>query len=357
MGKKFHKSLLLCPSTYSISNSFAELLGSLSDEYKTFDIRKKISNINLKIRSQIYRLPFAFRREWEARFFVNINKSILEEIKLTEPDLVFVYNSEFLLPDTCALIKKKAKLIFFLGDSPFFTPQNDYYLTCLKYADLILAPDSFWIFQLNTIGVKQTLFFVPGLDASSYNRISNVKSLVNTKSCDIIYTGACYLNSWGYKKVLLMNQFTVFDFMIYGNSAWKRWFSYFPELESHYNESGFIPVDKLNIMFNKAKLMPVDGNPAIFNGFHIRMLEALGSGVLPLVEYRSDVENFVFKDSEVMVPFIRDYSKARDLANYYLRNDNERAELASSLRSFIVTFYSPVRNSERIIDRINSLSK
>ena len=98
---------------------------------------------------------------------------------------------------------------------------------------------------------------------------------------EILYVGSSYLNSWGYKKALLMSRFTGFNFRIYGNSAWKRWFSFFPELEWVYNESGFIPQAKINRMFNMTKLIPVDGNPGILNGVHLRVSEALA-----LVLYR-----------------------------------------------------------------------
>ena len=123
-----------------------------------------------------------------------------------------------------------------------------------------------------------------------------------------------------------MNQFTKFNFRLYGNSAWKRWFKFFPELESYYKGTGHIPTLQLNKMLNKARLVPVDGNPAILNGFHLRLFEALGAGVLPIVEYRKDVEKILFGDSGLMVPLINDYTKAGDIARYYVNNENERAE-------------------------------
>ena len=58
-----------------------------------------------------------------------------------------------------------------MGDSPFYTPQNNYYLACLSYADLILSPDSFWSQQLCTIGLNNTMYFMPGPDGKSYFRI------------------------------------------------------------------------------------------------------------------------------------------------------------------------------------------
>ena len=61
-----------------------------------------------------------------------------------------------------------------MGDSPFYTPQNNYYLTCLSHADLILSPDSFWNQQLNTIGLNRTMYFIPGPDRRSYLKLTTL---------------------------------------------------------------------------------------------------------------------------------------------------------------------------------------
>ena len=349
MDKHFQKTLLLCVSKYSLYNSLLDLLSELSEECKGYDVRGGINAFNQRVQTQMYRFPYKIRNNWEKSFLSKINRNIVNEFHSYHPDLVLVYNSEYLLPKTCELIKKSAKLIFFMGDSPFFTHTNNYYLPCLNYSDLILAPDTFWINQLNTLGIHQTSFFIPGLDGKSYYPVADENILKKIESLEILYTGASYVNSWGYKKALLMNQFAGFNFKLYGNSAWKRWFVFFPGLESVYNESGYIPTERLNKMFNKTKIIPVDGNPAILNGFHLRLFEALGAGALPLVEYRRDVDEFLFRGCDAKAPLIRDYRKAGDVAKYYLINESERIQLAQSLRKFIILEYNPARNSERLI--------
>jgi spore maturation protein CgeB len=176
------------------------------------------------------------------------------------------------------------------------------------------------------------------------------------EATEIMYTGMSYVNSWGYKKAMLMNQFTSLNFKLYGNSMWKRWFRFFPQLESHYIESGFIPTVLLNKMFNKTKLIPVDGNPAILNGFHLRLFEALGSGALPLTEYRKDIETLLFKNSGIKIPLIKDYNKASDLANYYLKNESERKETVHSMNAYVLQEYSVLKNAERLLEFLDNMS-
>ncbi len=348
----YSKSLLLCPQRYSLFNSFTQMLRVISDDVVGLDIRTRISPKELKMNSQIFRLPHALRAKWEFRFLKKANKIILDEFEKQQPDLVFIYNSEFLLPETCQSIKKKAKLIFFLGDSPFYTPTNNYYLSLLQHADLILSPDTFWLEQLNMTGIMKTCFFLPSIDHSSYFQLKAEQIGKEIHETDILYVGNSYLDSWGYKKALLMNNFVDFNFELYGSSGWERWFKYFPDLKKKYTYCDHIQTEKLNKMFNKARIIPVDGNPGIINGIHIRVMEALGSGALPLIEYRKDVENIIFKGFGSELPLIRNYSKAEDAARYYLNNEIERKDLHLKMKDFISKKYSPENNAEVICNLI-----
>ena len=346
MGKKFGRALLLCPEKYSLFNSFYDILSEMADEVRGYDIITAIKKGDARINRQAFRLPFSIRNKWESYFLDKINTMLLKEVRDFNPDLILVYNSVYLLPETCSLLKKRSRLVFFMGDSPFYTPQNNYYLSCLAYADLILSPDSFWNKQLNTMGMKNTIYFIPGPDCKSYFRIEKAgKDHEEEGEREILYVGSSYLNSWGYKKALLMSRFSSFNFRIYGNSAWKRWFSFFPELQSVYEESNFIPQEKLNRMFNMTRLIPVDGNPGILNGVHLRLFESLSAGALPLIEYRDDVDGLLFKDFSGELPLIKDYGKAADVATYYLKNERERSELAAAMSEYINRHYNSAANA------------
>lgn len=349
MPHKFEKSLLLCPPQYSLNGTFKEILNILSDELHELDIRQFAGPADINIHTQIFRFPFSVRNRWESYFMNKLNEGFKDYFRKLMPDLVMVYNSEFLTPESCELIKQSSKLIFFLGDSPFYTTGNNNYLSILKYANLILTPDTFWAQQLNTIGLTNTRYFAPCINNAQYFEIEETKIEKDIPSCEILYSGMSYVNSWGYKKALFMNQFTEYDLRIYGSKHWKKWFRDFPALRDKYIESGYIPIERLNAMMNRSKLIPVDGNPGILNGFHLRLLEALGSGALPVVEYRTDVENELFRGCGSIAPLVRDYRKAGEIAGYYLKNENERKELSRTLKDHVNSQYSPEKNSERIL--------
>lgn len=352
MAKRFEKSLLICSDRHSLFSSLKEILGELSGEVAAYDTSATVSRTDSLIQSQALRMPYSIRAKWETSFQRRVNNELLAFIRKYKPDLVTVYNSEFLLPETCAEIKSGSKLVFYLADSPFYTPQNNYYLTVLSYADLILSPDTFWSKQLNTIGLANTLYFIPAPDRSYFSRITDRSSLGGVPETEVLYVGSSYFNSWGYKKALLMSRFVGFNFHLYGNSMWKRWFRFFPELEAKYTESKYIPTERLNRMFNMAKLIPVDGNPGILNGFHLRTFEALNAGALPLIEYREDLDRQLFNGCGIKLPLITDYSKAGEVAGYYLKNENERRETVDTLIGFIMRKYEKTNNAELLSEAL-----
>jgi len=149
-----------------------------------------------------------------------------------------------------------------------------------------------------------------------------------------------------------MNYFTRFDFRLYGNSAWRRWFSFFPDLEKVFTDSGFIAQEEMNRMYNRAAVIPVDGNPGIINGVHLRMFEALAAGALPLIEYRNDVDSLLFNGFEDQLPLVRDYRKVADMAEYYLNNERERSGLVYRMDEFLAREYSHELNASRLAEAL-----
>lgn len=345
------KSLLLCPERISLNRILTSILDNFSGDVATFDVGSAIGRNRLFINTQMRRFSYAVRSRWETYFLRQANEYILDKISEYKPDLVMVYNSEFLLPETCLKIKEESKLLFFLGDSPFYTPQNDYYLACLNHADLVLVPDTFWISQLNTMGLDRTLYFIPGIDETIYHRLEGAEDN-NEEETEILYAGTSYKNSWGYRKAVLMSRLSGFKTRIYGNDAWERWFPFFPELKPLYRRSDYIPSEKLNRMFNRTKIIPVDGNPSIINGTHLRLLEALAAGALPLIEYRKDVVDEIFGNSGINLPVIRSYNSAFEVASYWLSNEAERLKTVGSMRAFIQEKYSAEKNAGRIRERL-----
>jgi len=263
------------------------------------------------------------------------------------PDIVFIYNNQGLHPEVLKKFKKSSKIVFFLGDSPYYSHTNDYNLQILFEANLIISPDSQWIDQLKILGLKDIVLDFPGYNPNVYFKFLPSDEDMNRYSADIIFLGRCYSDSWGYKRVLFLNYFKDFDIRIYASGhGWDKWLDYFPELRSkmlvhdrhdqHFN----------NLIANCAKIYPVDANPGTLAGIHMRVFDCIGSCILPLVEFRKDLES-VFPNGEI--PIIRDYRDIPGLCKHYLNNETERILTISKLHKRVCENYLPDQFADRIL--------
>ncbi len=346
------KTLLLVPKRYSLHRTFTEIFEILGSEVFTVELSEVTTKWEAFAHSQVFRAPEKWRLKWENYYFRKVNDYYLERFRQIKPDVVFVYNSELLLHETVEEFKRRgAKVAFFLGDSPLYTHINRYFLSLLYLSDATFVPDSFWISQLEKTGMKNLHFFQTDIpDNEYYPKKLAPKTYASLKS-EVLYVGMCYTDSWGYKKARFLNHFTEFDLQIHGNRHWKRWFSFFPELETHFHErTGYIPVERMNDMYNATKIVPVDGNPGLLNGPHLRIWEALGSGALPVMEWQEDFSEIFGKDADI--PAAATYDELAEIAGYYLQHDREREEKVAWMRRVISGKYAPHQNADQIAEAL-----
>jgi len=344
------KVLLLAPSFYTLASTIQKGFTKIGFQVFHYDYRHETSSLKNKINVQIFRLPYSFRRIWEVFYMDAINKKHKEIFERQQPNIVFIYNNEMLLPETIQYFKTKAKIIFIMGDNPYYTPTNDYYLHLLFYADLIISPDSFWAEQLKLLGLKNVVVDFPGYDEEPYKNITVTMKDRQTYNFDILFVGTGYTNAWGYKRALFLNHFTQFNFKLYGGRHFVKWFRFFPDLEKKFElKKGHVPLEELVKMHRCAKLYPVDANPAILNGLHLRVFDCIAMGVLPLVEYRKDHELFFKNESP---PLIKNYYEINNITSELLKNDDLRERRLSVLREFCQKEFSAHISLKRILEKL-----
>jgi hypothetical protein len=343
------KVLLLYPKIYTLAETFK--LGFIQNncEVYHYDYRDNTNLFKEKIHTHIRKLPYKVRSRWYNYYANAINQRHIEVFKDYCPDLVIIYNSEMLLPETIVFFQKKAKVVFFLGDSPFYTPVNDNFFSCLTKADIILCADTGIIEQLKIIGLNQCHFFLIASNPEvNYQKDVTVEEKAKWGS-DLVFVGASYSTSIGYKRALFLNNFADLDIKIYTSRMFRRWYSYFPKLEKKVIHPGKrISDDELNTILNCCKIYPIDANPGLINGIHLRILDCIASGILPMAEYRKDVVEIFGKAG---LPIIDDYSKASSLGAYYLKNEKERLEIIEALRNEVKN-YNPERSIQKFIEEI-----
>jgi hypothetical protein len=217
-------------------------------------------------------------------------------------------------------------------------------------ADYVFAPDSMWVEQLKMIGIKNIYFEILGWDRRHYFPKEPTLEERKKYSSDLLFIGNSYVLNWGYKRTLFLSRFVDMDLKIYGTRHWNRWFSCFPDLKKKFV---LIPkpisLELVNIISNCCKIYPVDANPGLINGLHARIFDCIGSGILPIVEYRKDLDR-VFKGIDI--PRIYNYNEANELARYYLDNENKREELVKQLRQYVSENFLPEHAIKRMLERI-----
>jgi len=220
----------------------------------------------------------------------------------------------------------------------------------LFLADLIISPDSFWAEQLKLLGIKNVIVDFPGFD----DNLSNFREPDETErkkyDSEVLFVGTNYVDAWGYKRTLFISKFAQFKLKVLGNSKWFRWIEFFPELKPKFELiKERIPLEQLIIMSKCTKVYPVDANPAILNGLHLRVFDCIAMGVLPLVEYRKDHDIF-FKD--VNLPLIKNYDAAEAVAKKYINYDGLRASTLNELRQFCNDKFRPETVLKRILEKL-----
>lgn len=342
--------LSLCPSIFSFLESMRSGFEDNGCEFLNYDVGKEITKIQEKIHVHILKFPFVVREKWYRYFVEEINSKQLDEFENYKPEIVIAYNGMFLDQDTVKKMQKSSIVCFLLGDSPFFTPHNDFFLPSLMQADFVLCPDSYWEKQFRGMGHKGAVYFLISSNPSLFYRKEVIPYEINKWGSDLVFVGTSYYTAAGYKRALFLNQFSKLNIKIHINKGFRRWYRYFPDLEAKVlHPKQRISEADLNTMLNCCKIYPVDANPGILNGIHLRVFECIASGILPLPEYRKDIAT-VF--DQTGLPIIRNYKDAAAMAEYYLKHEDERKDIINELRMFTETNFSPAKSVANLLNMI-----
>ena len=340
--------LLIAPNLYALNKTLKHGFEQAGHQVFLLDYRQRVKHYYETINNKKNKLLRGWRAKWDKYYFETINKEHLTYYREVKPDLVFIYNNEMLLPATIIEFKKASKVFFFLGDSPFYTPTSIYNLEILFQANQIFSPDTGWLEQLQLLGLKNLHHLLYYTESAGNKRVEISGEEKNKYDSDMVFIGNNYPGAWGYKRALYLNQFTDLDFTLYGPPSWRIWFDRFPKLEKCFvpHSNGRLGFEKLNIIMNCAKLYPVDANPGILNGIHMRAFECIASGVLPLIEYRFDLYS-VFNG--VDIPVINNYGEAAGLAKKLLADEHLRSNTLELMRTHLKENYSLQRAVNKIL--------
>ncbi|MBP7796932.1 MAG: glycosyltransferase [Elusimicrobiales bacterium] len=341
------KILLFVPDNYSLKNIISSGFIQLGHRVKFINYKHFFPNWHNRLIEKTGGLSKRFTKYWYYPYLNKINQKYLYFVNKEKPDFIIVYNDQLLLPKTAREIKKVCPVFNYLGDNPFYIEGRPFNIATMQEANHVFSPDSFWVKQIKQIGLNNVSFLLLGYDKGLNHPINVAPEEKEKYGSDLLMIGRTYRNSWGYKRALFYSKFSDMDIKIYGR-GWELWFDYFPELKKrYYSLDKPLSFEMVNLLSNCSKIYPIDANPGLIYGLHIRIFDCIGSGILPLVEYRKDID-LVF--NEVNIPIIYSYNEAADKAKYFLRNENERIEMIKELQSYVDRNYTPQIAAEKIIE-------
>ena len=344
------KALLFIPGVYSLAEMLQDGFEANSWGTQIMDYQILVSHLTNRFYERTAGLPDRITKYWTPQYFKLINKKYFEVCLSEKPDIIVIYNNQFFFPETIEKLKKHSRIVFILGDNPLWSKTFDYNLAILKYADLILSPDSYWQHELTSIGIPNVICDYIGYSPKRFFKTTEIPDLIKIKyQSDLLFIGRNYNDSSGYKRTQFLSSFAGLNLKIFGTTEWNKWLSYFPELYPHFNlGTERISQKELNMAINCTKVYPIDQNTGIVNGLHLRVFEAIGAGTLPVMEWRKDVDMVFGK----LLPVIKNYNESREIVSYYLLNEQVRNDTISKLRTLIKNDYTPSLYVKRIIKKL-----
>lgn len=341
------KVLLFVPQFYSLAEMLKDGFEANGWEAQIVDYVNLLPHWQNRLYERTAGLPNRVTKYWKPEYFRAINKRYLELVNSEKPELILIYNNQYFFPETIAKIKEKCKVVFFLGDNPLWSSTFVYNLEILKYSDFTVCPDTHWQFELTSIGMPNVVCDHIGYSSKLFFQCSNIPKDIQEKyKSNILFIGRNYADASGYKRSLFLNSFAGKNMKVFGTKDWLKWFPQFPELANHFHlMEGRISNTELNQAINCCKVYPVDQNTGIINGIHLRVFEIIGAGVLPVVEWRKDIDT-IFGG---ILPTVKSYGEVGDLVDFYLDHEAERIETVERLRNHLKNSYTPALYVNRLI--------
>jgi len=211
-------------------------------------------------------------------------------------------------------------------------------------ADYVFSCDSYITKSFEKAGQKNVSEIYFGYDPIICYSKKPTQEQRMRYSSDVVMIGRLYptiISSWTYKRLFFYNQFKNLDLKIYG-PGWHKYKEVFPELIQKANNPGhYLSFDEVNTILSCCKLYPVEANPGIINGIHLRVFDC--------IEHTKDLDT-VFKDVEI--PIIKNYNDAEKLAIYYIKNDKKREQIKKELKQFVDSNYTPQKAAKKILDKV-----
>ena len=335
--------------------------GRLASSYKTSFEYLKVKVIIFDIHERINKLTWWLKNRIFHRLTINslmarklgsdyLNKNLIDLAITSKPDLILIFNGEFIMPETIKYIKElNIKVFIFHADNPFPPHYNSRpeTLLCAKESDLYLIWSEALVKKLIDIGINAK--FLPfGWDKKIFP-FCDIK--MPELSNDIIFIGG-----WDKEREKLLEAIAKnFNLKIWGPAYWRDRTSPRGRVKSSWQGKELTGAEAALLIANSSINLNIlrtqhytDG---MADGVVMRTFEVPGSGGL-LLSTRSGGAIDIFQEGSAGVYF-DDIEECLNKCEYLLTRPKEASEIAKNAHHLVESSHTYNHRAAEILNFYN----
>lgn len=270
--------------------------------------------------AKISKKPYACLRDCYAK----ANNKLFETAREFKPDLVIVFKAQFMLSDAVRELKRivsPAKIVNFTFDNVFIYPGQ---LLAAREYDLFYLADSYVLEKMRRAGCENARFMAePVCEQAHYSLTDITESERAQYTNDLTMVGSLYPY-----RALMLEALRGLDFKMWGNvwgfsspAEYRNTYAW----EVHQRREAEGREKQLIFALSKINLTTLQPVECVHAG-NERIQQTAACKGFQLVEYNPDLERVYELGTELITFKSRD--ELREKAQYYLANDEERAQIA-----------------------------
>lgn len=276
------------------------------------------------------------------RFRRYISAKWIASVRQCHPDLVIIEHATNVMPWAIKEIRKAGYAVFYWTDSPPAGAQAKDVLESMKVSSRAFSDDAAreWVTTLFAPGDFEFLGLAG--DPDVYHPLPSI-----AKEFDVVFVGS--MSPWTGDGVIraeiLSNIPDKYKVGIFGNDV-GYWFDDYPRLRARTYSSKALGAEKVNEIYNKAKIVL-----SIYTVFHIetvsaRTHEAALAGAFQIVDYRKGLDVLYPKG---LLPRFEYAKEVNELIDHWITRDSEREEIAKKARAHALAYNTWRHRAEEML--------
>ena len=304
------KVLIIGPSFFYFNQSIADAFKTLGYDYLIFAYDEPLHPFNLRNRI-IHKTRFLYNHFY-TKSRTSLNILLISKYDSFRPDLVFIYNGDYINADTIDYFKLNSKVVIWMLDSIIRHPYSEQIAT---KADALFCFEETDVEYLKTKQI-QAYFLPQACDPGIYHPMDLQKDI------DLLFVGTLY--NYPNRVELLKKIISAYpQYKIKICGVYKPWYKnpvkwLFREKRHIFNNKN-VSAREVNELYNRSKLVLNIHHNQSKNGANPKVFEISATSAYQVVDYNLFI-NTVFNCGEVA--FYRDEQELLQLIPQLLLSDN-----------------------------------